>query len=60
MARAAQTCPDCNGAGKVAEPIPGVPASVCTKLVPCARCWPRNTDDSLKFWNDGTAGTIPA
>lgn len=52
-------CPDCDGAGKVARRVPGVPLEVCTVLTPCGRCWPRNDDGSRKFWDDGTAGTIP-
>lgn len=53
-------CPDCGGVGKISGTVPGVPASVCTKLSPCERCWPRNPDGTKKFWNDGTAGTLLA
>ena len=53
-------CPDCGGFGKIVGTAPGVPAAVCTKLTPCERCWPRNSDGSLKAWDDGTAGTLVA
>lgn len=51
-------CPECGGAGKIAGTVDGVPASVCTKLTPCYRCWPRDENGDRLFWDDGTAGTL--
>jgi hypothetical protein len=53
-------CPECDGAGKVTGSIPGVPQGACVKLSPCEACWPRDEDGEMKFWNDGTAGWVPA
>lgn len=51
-------CPRCEGAGRIAHSVPGVPASVCQASLPCPSCWPRDENGDMEFWSDGRAGWV--
>lgn len=51
-------CPACDGAGRTAHRIPGVPPGVCVRSSPCDACWPRDNNGVKVFWADGKAGWV--